>query len=1069
VSLASISIKRPVFAWMLMIALIVFGGIAFTRLGVSQYPDVDLPVVNIMLSLPGAAPEVMESDVVDTVESAVIQVEGLVQMSSTCRQSTANIKLEFELNRDIDAAIQDVQTRLAQVQRLLPRDMDPTVVQKSNPEDMPILWIGVWGTRPLLDISEYIRNTLKDQFQTIPGVGDISMSGYRERNVRVWLDSKLLQSYDLTVDDVMNALSREHVELPAGRIETANRELNIRAEGEAVNIESFRNLIIADRSGAQILLRDVAVIEDGLEDKRRVARVNGLPAMGLAIRKIRGANAVEVAHAVKAKLAVLQQRLPEGIEMALNYDGTISVEDAIKDIQIALALAVLLTAIVCWMFLGSFSSTFNVLMSIPTSLIGTLAVMYFMGFTINTFTLLAISLSVGIVVDDAIMVMENIYRHGEMGKDRVRASTDGATEITFAAIVATGAIMAIFLPIAFMKGLIGKFLFQFGVVLSVAVAFSLLEALTITPARCAQILNLKAGSNVIGRAMDRLMHGMAVVYQRVLGPTLKFRYLVILGAIGIFALTIPASKRLLSKFEMVPPQDQSRFMLQLRTPVGSSIDYTDARARLVEDYLAGLPEVNRFYMSIGGFSGGEVDSAASFITLKPPQSRQKSQKQVIDDCRRDLNKIPGLLAIPFDPSTNLPGTGGRGVSQVGFYIQGQDWKKLTELTQLFMERLNASGVAVDVDSDYRLGAPEVRIRPDRQKASDLGISMESIGRTVDAMVGGLRIVKFKDQGRRYDVRVRLLADQRLRPEDVETLYVRSRSGRMLHLGDVVHVVVEPALLSITRENRSRAINLMCNPAPGRSPTEVVAEAQRIADEILPGGYSMVLAGASKSSKETVESLGFALVLGIVIAYMILAAQFNSFIHPVTVLIALPFSLTGAVLALAYTGNTLNMFSMIGIVLLMGIVKKNSILLVDFTNQRRDEGLSVKDAIVSASPTRLRPILMTTVSTIAGAIPAAMSLDLSWAGLGAAGGMELRAPMAIAVIGGLTLSTLLTLLVVPAVYAMFEDFKALLGIGKKPLQPALSPDDPRLPGAPAPADGAGAPSAPAARDAKSPSP
>jgi multidrug efflux pump subunit AcrB len=565
------------------------------------------------------------------------------------------------------------------------------------------------------------------------------------------------------------------------------------------------------------------------------------------------------------------------------------------------------------------------------------------------------------------------------------------------------------------------------------------------------------------------MHGMAVVYQRVLGPTLKFRYLVILGAIGIFALTIPASKRLLSKFEMVPPQDQSRFMLQLRTPVGSSIDYTDARARLVEDYLAGLPEVNRFYMSIGGFSGGEVDSAASFITLKPPQSRQKSQKQVIDDCRRDLNKIPGLLAIPFDPSTNLPGTGGRGVSQVGFYIQGQDWKKLTELTQLFMERLNASGVAVDVDSDYRLGAPEVRIRPDRQKASDLGISMESIGRTVDAMVGGLRIVKFKDQGRRYDVRVRLLADQRLRPEDVETLYVRSRSGRMLHLGDVVHVVVEPALLSITRENRSRAINLMCNPAPGRSPTEVVAEAQRIADEILPGGYSMVLAGASKSSKETVESLGFALVLGIVIAYMILAAQFNSFIHPVTVLIALPFSLTGAVLALAYTGNTLNMFSMIGIVLLMGIVKKNSILLVDFTNQRRDEGLSVKDAIVSASPTRLRPILMTTVSTIAGAIPAAMSLDLSWAGLGAAGGMELRAPMAIAVIGGLTLSTLLTLLVVPAVYAMFEDFKALLGIGKKPLQPALSPDDPRLPGAPAPADGAGAPSAPAARDAKSPSP
>jgi hydrophobe/amphiphile efflux-1 (HAE1) family protein len=1030
-SLASISIKRPVFAWMLMIALIVFGGIAFTRLGVSQFPDIDIPVVNIQLSLPGAAPEVMESDVVDPVESAVMQVEGLVQMSSTCRQSTANIKLEFELNRDIDAAIQDVQTKIAGVQRVLPRDMDPTVVMKSNPEDMPILWIGIWGTRPLQEISEYIRNTLKDQFQTIPGVGDISMSGFRERNVRVWLDARLLQSYGLTVEDVMNALSREHIELPAGRIETASRELNIRAEGEATSVENFRNLILVDRDGAQILLRDVAIVEDGMEDKRRVARVNGLPAMGLAIRKIRGANAVEVAHAVKAKLAQLQPRLPAGMEMALNYDATISVEDAIKDIQIALALAVVLTAIVCWMFLGSFSSTFNVLLSIPTSLIGTLAVMYFMGFTINTFTLLAISLSVGIVVDDAIMVMENIFRHGEMGKDRVRASTDGAQEITFAAIVATGAIMAIFLPIAFMKGLIGKFLFQFGVVLSVAVAFSLLEALTITPARCAQILNLNAGTNPIGRFMDRLMHGLAKIYGRMLRPTLKVRYLVIAGAIGIFVVTLPLLGKLGAAWELVPPQDQSRFMIQLRTPVGSSIDNTDTRARLVEDFLGSRPEVNRFYMSIGGFSGGEVDSAATFVTLKPPQERALSQKQFIDVCRKELNRIPGVQAFPFDPSTNLPGTGGRGVSQVGFYIQGQDWKKLTELSKDFTERLNASGVAVDIDSDYRLGAPEVRIRPDRQKASDLGISMESIGRTVDAMVGGLRIVKFKDQGRRYDVRVRLLAEQRLRPEDVEKLYVRSKTGQMLHLGDVVQVVVEPALLSITRENRSRAINLYANAAPGHSPTEVVTLAQEIADEILPGGYSLVLAGASKSSKETLHSLWFAMGLGIVIAYMILAAQFNSFIHPITVLIALPFSLTGAVLALSYTGNTLNMFSMIGIVLLMGIVKKNSILLVDFTNQRREEGLSVTDAILSASPTRLRPILMTTVSTIAGAIPAAMSLDLRWAGLGASGGMELRSPMAIAVIGGLALSTLLTLFVVPAVYAMFEDIKSLLGIGRKP--------------------------------------
>jgi len=1029
--LAQVSIRRPVFAWMLMIALIVFGGIAFNRLGVSQWPDIDLPTVNVQLTLPGAAPEVMESDVVDLLESALIQVEGINQMSSTCRQSTANVRLEFDLDRDIDAAVQDVQTRMAQVQRFMPVDMDPPVIQKQNPEDMPILWIGVYGTRPPLEISDYVRNILRDQIQTIPGVGDMSFSGFRERNIRVWIDAKLLESFNLTVEDVTRALAREHIELPAGRIETASREFNIRAEGEAPSVEDFRNLTLAEKGGARIRLRDVALVQDGLEDKRRIARMSGIPAMGLAIRKVRGANAIDVAHRVKAKLAELKKRLPEGLEMDLNYDATVAVEDQIHDIQLALLLAVILTAVVCWLFLGSFSSTFNVLLAIPTSLIGTFAAMYFLHFTINTFTLLALSLAVGIVVDDAIMVMENIYRHGEMGKSRSKAAGDGAQEITFAAIVATGAIMAIFLPIAFMQGLIGKFLYQFGVVLSVAVALSLLEALTITPARCAQILNLKgARANVISRGVDRLMTGMATVYRWVLGPTLKVRYLVIAGSIALFVLTLPMLQRLGQKWEMVPPQDQSRFMMELRTPPGSSIDNTDEKARIVEAFLSARPEVNRYYMSVGGFMGGEVDSGSAFITLKPPSERSLTQQQFIAVCRTQLGQIPGLEVRPFDPSINLPGTGGRGAAQVQFYIQGQDWNRLTELSKEFVERLQASPTIVDTYSDYRLGSPEVRVRPDRKRASDLGISMETIGRTVDALVGGVRIVKFKDQGRRYDVRVRLLADQRLRPDDIDKLYVRSKTGELLRLADVVSVSIEPSLLSITRENRSRAINFTCNPAPGHSPTEVVTEAQKIAADLLPGGYSLVLAGASKSGEETKRGLWFALGLGIVIAYMILAAQFNSFIHPVTVLIALPFSLTGAVLALTWTGYTLNMFSMIGIVLLMGIVKKNSILLVDFTNQRRDEGLGVREAILSASPTRLRPILMTTVSTIAGAVPAAMALDFSRFGLGASGGMELRAPMAVAVIGGLILSTLLTLFVVPAFYAMFEDVKSLFGIGKR---------------------------------------
>jgi multidrug efflux pump len=568
-------------------------------------------------------------------------------------------------------------------------------------------------------------------------------------------------------------------------------------------------------------------------------------------------------------------------------------------------------------------------------------------------------------------------------------------------------------------------------VLSVAVALSLVEALTITPARCAQILNLAgARQSAITRGMDRVMHGLSGLYGRLLGPTLKIRYLVIAGAVATFIVTLPVLDRLNAKREIVPPQDQSRFMLRMQTPPGSSIEYTDEKTKIVEAWLAQRPEINRYYFSVGGFQGGEVDSAVAFITLKPPSERKLTQQQFIAQARRELSQIPGIACFPTDPSTNLPGVGGRGQAQVQFYIQGQDWNKLTELSKQMMERMKATQTIVDVDSDYRLGSPEVKIRPDRKRASDLGISMETIGRTIDSLVGGVRIVKFKHQGRRYDVRVRLLADQRLRPDDIEKIYVRSKTGELLRLADVVNVAIEPALLSITRENRSRAINFSCNPAPGHSPTEVIADAQKIAAEVLPGGYSLVLAGASKSGEETNRGLWFAMGLGIVIAYMILAAQFNSFIHPITVLIALPFSLTGALLALDWTGYTLNMFSMIGIVLLMGIVKKNSILIVDFTNQRRDEGLAVREAILSASPTRLRPILMTTVSTIAGAIPAAMALDLSWMGIVASGGIELRAPMAVAVIGGLVLSTLLTLFVVPAVYMMFEDLKRLFGLSRK---------------------------------------
>ena len=1005
-TLSDLSIRNPVFAWMLMAALIIFGGLGFLRLGVSQMPDVDFPVVNVSVTLEGAAPEVMESDVADVIEDAVATVEGIKEVSSSSRQGQANITIEFDLDRNIDAALQDVQTKIAQAQRNLPREIDPPVVTKTNPEDQPIMWLALSGNRPPQELSDLVRNRFKDQLQALPGVGDIILGGYRERNIRVWLDGARLQAYGLTVTDVLDALRREHVEIPAGRIESPEREMNVRAQGEAASVEDFAAIVVSERGASQIQLRDVAVVQDGLEDKRRISRSMGLPAQGMGIRKQRGSNAVEVGKAVKAKVEELRKALPPDLNLSVVFDGTKPVEEAIHEIEFTLILSVLLTGLVCWLFLGSLSSTFNVLLAIPTSIIGTFAAIYFLGFTLNTFTLLGLSLSVGIVVDDAIMVLENIYRHAERGASRLKAAIDGAREITFAAMAATAAIIAIFLPVAFMKGIIGKFFFQFGVTVSVAVAFSLLEALTLTPSRCSQFLSVGKRTTRIGRWADAVFDRLASAYRRVLGPCLRHRFLVLGGTLVVFLVSL-----LILGFinrEVVPSQDIGRVLGRIQSPVGSSVDYTDQLMRRCEEWVLSRPEVDRYFAAVGGFGGGDVSTGVLFVTLKPRSERSVSQAQFMADMRRELNVIPSLKVTIQDLS-QAGFTAQRGFP-VEFTVRGRDWGVLAENAQKIMERMKASPFFVDVDTDYLLGMPEVQIIPNRKLAADLGVSMQDIGDTVNALVGGVRAVKFKDKGRRYDVRVRLLADQRLRPEDISPLLVRTRSGEMARLADLVQIQVKPSLLTITRRNKSRAIGVFANVAPGESQAGALAQVRKIAGQVLPEGYEVVLSGSAQTFQESFWSLIFALVLGLAVSYMVLASQFNSFVHPVTVLLALPFSFTGALIALAVTGKSLNVYSMIGIILLMGIVKKNSIILVDYTNQLRRAGRDREQALMEACPIRLRPILMTSLSTIAGALPAAVSFGP---------GAELRQPMALAVIGGVIVSTALTLFTVPAAYHLFD--------------------------------------------------
>ncbi|HEV8336249.1 MAG TPA: efflux RND transporter permease subunit [Candidatus Polarisedimenticolia bacterium] len=1007
-TLSDLSIRNPVFAWMLMAALIIFGGIGFMRLGVSQMPDVDFPVVNVSVTLEGAAPEVMESDVADVIEDAVATVEGIKEVSSSSRLGMTNVTIEFDLSRNIDAALQDVQTKIAQAQRNLPREIDPPVVTKTNPEDQPIMYIALTGNRPPQELADWVRNRLKDQLQMVPGVGDILLPGYRERNVRVWLDGARLQAYGLTVTDVLNALKREHVEIPAGRIETGEKEMNVRAEGEAMSIADFGAIVIAEHEGSQIRLQNVAIVEDGLEDKRRISRSMGLPAQGMGIRKQRGTNAVAVADGVKKKLEELRKILPKDLNLAIVFDGTAPVEESIHEIEFTLILSVLLTGLVCWLFLGSFSSTLNVLLSIPTSIIGTFAVLYFFGFTLNTFTLLGLSLSVGIVVDDAIMVLENIYRHAERGASRLKASLDGAREITFAAMAATAAIIAIFLPVAFMKGIIGKFFFQFGVTVSVAVAFSLLEAITLTPSRCSQFLDVGERTTWIGRQAEATFNRLSNLYKRALGPCLRHRYLVLAAMAGIFLVSLSILGFINREF--VPSQDISRVLARVQTPVGSSIDYTDELMKRCEQWVVSRPEVKLYFAVIGGFGGSDVNTSALFVTLKPRSERHVSQAEFMADMRRELNKIPSLRVTIQDLS-QAGFTAQRGFP-VEFTVRGQDWGVLADNAQKIMGEMKASPLFVDVDTDYLVGMPEVQILPDRKLAADLGVSMQDIGDTVNSLIGGVRAVKFQDKGKRYDVRVRLLAEQRLRPEDISPLFVRTRTGDLVRLSDIVHVDVKPSLLTITRRNKSRAIGLFANVAPGKSQADALAEVQAISKRILPEGYQVVFSGSAQTFQESFTSLIFALFLGLLVSYMVLASQFNSFNHPITVLMALPFSFTGALIALWVTGQSLNVYSMIGIILLMGIVKKNSIILVDYTNQLRRAGRDRDQALLEACPIRLRPILMTSLSTIAGAIPAAVSLGP---------GAELRQPMALAVIGGVIVSTGLTLFAVPAAYHLLDSW------------------------------------------------
>ena len=1017
-NLSELSIRRPVLAWMMMAAIIVFGMLSFQRLGVSQLPDVDFPVVSISLNLNGAAPEVMESQVVDPLEDAIMEIDGIRNLNSSSQQSSGSISIEFDLSKDIEEAIKEVQNKINQVTNVLPINLAPPTIRKINPEDQPIMWVAVTSKNPdakPIELMSYARDVLNDRFSTIAGVGNVALGGFVSPALRVWADLDKLDKENLTAQDLLSAIQTEQIELPAGIISDNKVEKLIRSKGEATNVKEFGDIPILNRIGlgpnfTLIQLKDVVTVEEGLVDVRKICRSNGKKAVGLGIIKQHGSNAVAVAEAVRAKVKEIQTWLPPQYELSIRSDNTRFIKDSINELIKTLLLSALLTSLVCFLFLGSWTSMINVLLSIPTSVIGTFIAFYAFGFTLNTFTLLGLSLAIGIIVDDAIMMLENIVRHRKMGKTKRKAALVGATEITFSAMVATIAVVAIFLPVVFMNGVIGRYLMQYGITVTVAVLLSLFEALTLTPMRCSRFLNAPQVARGFAGKVDSWFHILEHKYSNMLRFVLSHRWKTVSMAILLFVSSFGLIRKIPS--EMLPVQDQSQFMMRFKLPVGSSIQMTNDKMKATEDYLATLPEVAGVFSVVGGFGGDAVNQGSAFVMLVDPKKRNISQTDFIVQLRKELKKrIQGMECVVQDLS--LRGFAASRGFPIEFVVQGTDWDTLTNVTDSFMTDLKKSDFAVDVNTDVQLGMKEVQLMPKREAMAAHGISLNALTDAVNALVGGIVLDQETEYQRglhRYGIELRLVGKDRAAVEDLSRIKMRNNRGQTIALSELVEIKIKPSLMLISRLNRARAITVYANMAPGHAQQDAIQHINEMAKKILPPGYTIKMSGSSKDFQDSLISLMIAMLLGILVSYMVLASQFNSFIHPITVLMALPFSFSGAFLGLALTHQSINMYSMIGFILLMGIVKKNSILLVDVTNQFREKGETVYDALLKACPIRLRPILMTSIATIAGAAPAAFSVG---------SGSETMRPMAISIMGGVFVSTILTLFVVPVVYSLFS--------------------------------------------------
>jgi hydrophobic/amphiphilic exporter-1 (mainly G- bacteria), HAE1 family len=1021
--LADTSVKRPVFATMVILALVVLGAVSYPEIGVDLFPKVDFPLVTISTHLNGASPEVIDVDITDKIEGAVNTINGVKTISSNSTEGDSRVTVEFVLERNIDLAVQDVREKVALIRNKLPQDIDEPRIAKVDPDATPVLWLNLSGQKTVRELSTYVDEVLKEQLQRINGVGDINLGGLRLRQVRVWLDADKLHAYGVSAGDVMGALKRQNVELPGGRIESVSKEYTIKVKGEFAEVPDFNDLIIAYDKGAPVRLRDIGRAEDGMEERRTIVRFNGVPAVGLGVQKQSGTNTVEVVNRVKAEIDKINKTLPPGMKLNIAMDQSTFIKRSIDEVQKHLIIGSFFAVLAVFIFLGNFRTTLISAVALPVSVIATFALIRVFGFTFNNMTMLALTLSVGLLIDDAIIVIENIYRHIEEGMAPREAATFATTEIGLAVMATTFAIVAIFLPVAFMKGIIGRFFIQFALTVVFSVLVSLLVSLTMTPMLASIFLKpvaLRHGNPATGpsaakrtgrlsEAFERGYRKLEGVYRRILLFSLNHRAWMLLGAVVLFAGSLYMTSFIGKEFN--PPEDQGQFTVRLEAPIDYSLDKADELFRPAEEIVRKMPEVRAVYYYIG--QGGTVNRAFMMTMLTPKAERKKNQEELKKEIRQKLRQFPGLKVSAEDIS--FIGGGQRQVP-IQYSVRGLDLSAVQSYTkQIAAEYSKLPGI-VDVDTSLEMGKPELKVFIDRDKAADLGVDVSNIAEVINLLISGeTDVTKYKDdkRGKRYDLRIRLNPEERRDPDDLSKLYVRSRDGRLVELRNFVRIQEGGGPSVISRVDRQRSVTLFAS-LEGKPLGQAVEELNGIAAKILPDDYIPRYKGIADTMGESFGYLMFALVLGVLMAYMVLAAQFESFVHPFTVLLAMPLSFIGAFSGLMLMGKTINIYSFIGLILLMGLVKKNGILLVDYTNVLRERGVPRREAILQAGPVRLRPILMTTFAMVFGMLPVAF-------GMGE--GSESRSPMGIAVIGGLLTSLFLTLLVVPAAYDLFDDWQA----------------------------------------------